>query len=113
VWDNRGVKKMSLGFVGFLQAIGIVMYCGIVGLIPMYGNKWFGSGPMFFGPAIFLALFSVSAVICGLIFLGYPFWLFWEHKQTKNALKLVIYSSAWLLGLVICGFGIMAFYKGF
>ena len=97
------MKHLSLGFVAFLQAAGIVLYCGLIGTIFIKGNAWFGPQPGFLGPAIFLALFAASTVICSLIFLTYPFLLFWEQKQTQTALRLILYSTLWLTAFVAAG----------
>jgi len=94
---NRN-KKESLPVVAFLQALGLVVYCGLVGLIFWKGGDWFGKPPhLFFGPVMLLVLFVASALISALIVLGYPFILFWEKKKTVEALKLVIYTAIWLL----------------
>jgi hypothetical protein len=90
-------KKFSLGFVAFLEATGLVLYCSLVGLLFWQGNNLFGPPFTFIGPAMFLVLFVVSAMISALIVLGYPFVLFWEKKKTSEALKLVIYTAGWLI----------------
>lgn len=90
-------KKWSLGFIAFLQALGLVIYCILVGLLFWQGETWFGPPFFFLGPTMFLVLFVASALISALLILGYPIILFWEKKQTTEALKLVIYSTAWLL----------------
>lgn len=90
-------KKFSLPFIGFLQAVGLVIYCGLVGVLLWRGNKLFGPIYTFLGPTLFLILFAVSALICALLSLGYPIILFWDKKQTKKALNLVTYTAAWLV----------------
>lgn len=89
-------KKFSLGFIAFLQALGLVFYCLLIGIIFWQGETWFGPIFSFVGPALFLVLFVASAIISALLVLGYPFILFWEKKKTFEALKLVIYTTAWL-----------------
>jgi hypothetical protein len=89
------LKKSSLGFIGFLQATGIFVYCLLIGSIMTNGNQWFGPSPNLLGPTLFLLLFIFSAVFTCLLYLGYPFYLFWEKKQTKSALKLIIYTTIW------------------
>ena len=89
-------KKLSLGFIAFLQALGVIIYCCLVGLLFWRGNKWFGHVPNFLGPLLFLVLFSASVLISGLLTFGYPIILFWEKKQRTKALKLVIYTTGWL-----------------
>ena len=93
-------QKVSLGFIAFLQAVGLVVYCSLVGLLIWRGEKWFGPVTSFFGPVLFLVLFVVSALICGFLALGYPIYLFWEKKQRTQALKIAAATTAWLLFFV-------------
>jgi hypothetical protein len=103
------VKHLSLGFIAFLQALGIILYCSLISVFFANGNRWFGPNPPpTFAPVLFLSLLAVSVVTCGLIFLAYPFILFWDHKQTKTALKLIVYSTIWLAAFVLSGFTILA-----
>jgi len=94
-------KNFSLSFVAFLQALGLVAYCSLVGYFMWYGEKIFGPPYYFLGPAMFLVLFVASALISALLILGYPFILFWEKKQTIKALKLVIYTITWLVLFIL------------
>jgi hypothetical protein len=89
-------KKLSLPFIAFLQAAGLATYCGLIGLLMWKAEGIFGPPYTFLGPTLFLVLFVASALISALLILGYPFILFWEKKQTVKALKLVVYSIAWL-----------------
>ncbi len=89
-------KKFSLSFIAFLQALGLVVYCSLVGLFMWQGENIFGPPYTFLGPVMFLVLFVASALISALLVLGYPFILFWEKKRLIEALKLVIYTIAWL-----------------
>lgn len=98
------MKRLSLEFVGFLQAFALVVYCSLVGVLFWRGNELFGPSFTFLGPAVFLIIFVASAVISALLYLGYPFILFWEKKQTKNALKLVVYTTGWLLLFLVLFF---------
>lgn len=61
------------------------------------GENWFGPPYIFLGPVLFLVLFVASALISALLILGYPFILFWEKKKTLEAIKLVVYTVAWLV----------------
>jgi hypothetical protein len=83
--------------VSFGQAAGILIYILLVAIIFWKGNEWFGKADNYLGPVLVLTLFSVSALICSLITFTYPLWLFWEKKQTKQAIKLVIYTALWLI----------------
>jgi len=98
----RKQKKLSLPFIAFLQALGLVVYCSLIGLLLWRGESLFGGPPyLFLGPALFLVLFVVSALISALAVLGYPFILFWEKKKTSEALKLIVYTIAWLILFIL------------
>lgn len=103
-------KEFSLSFVAFLQALGLVIYCGLVGLLFWRGSVWFGTISNPLGSALFLVLFVASALISALLVLGYPFILFWEKKQTVEALKLVGYTTAWLIFFVFLIIFILAIF---
>ncbi|PJE69974.1 hypothetical protein COU97_02210 [Candidatus Shapirobacteria bacterium CG10_big_fil_rev_8_21_14_0_10_48_15] len=90
------LKEMSLGLRAFGQATGVAVYCGLIGIIFWQGEKWFGPPYSFLGPALFLILLAVSVLVCGLLALAYPAFLFWEKKQRPEALKLVGYTAGWL-----------------
>ncbi|MEA2020643.1 MAG: hypothetical protein U9M98_02900 [Patescibacteria group bacterium] len=95
------MKKPSLPFIGFLQALGVFFYCGLVALFFWKGNEVFGVAPNYLGPLLVLLLFVLSALICALIVLGYPIKLFWEKGEPKSALRLVAYSAAWVFFFLI------------
>jgi hypothetical protein len=90
-------KKFSLSFIAFLQALGLVAYCSLVGYFMWQGENIFGPPYYFLGPTMFLVLFVASALISALLILGYPFILFWEKKELIKALKLVVFTIGWLL----------------
>lgn len=96
----KSIGKYSLVKLSFFQALGIVIYCGLVGLIFWRGNQWFGKMNNYLGPVLVLTLLSVSVLVCGLLAFGYPVMLFWDEKKTRDALKLVGYTAAWLLGFI-------------
>jgi len=94
-------KKLSLPFIAFLQALGLVVYCSLVGVLFWQGEEVIGVPYTFLGPALFLVLFVASALISALTILGYPFILFWEKKKTSEALKLIVYTIAWLVLFIL------------
>lgn len=89
-------KKLSLVRISFLQALGLALYCALVGVFFWKGECLFGPAQNFLAPAVVLIIFVTSALVCALIVLGYPIILFWEKKQTTEALKLVAYTTVWL-----------------
>jgi hypothetical protein len=96
-------SKISIKKVAFIQALGLIAYTSLVGMIMLNGNRWFG--PMnktpLLGPILFLTLFIMSALICALIAFTIPFRIFWDEKNTKEAIKMVVYETMWLALFVI------------
>lgn len=104
------MKKLSVPFIGFLQAFGLTAYCGLIGLVVSNGNTWFGPLGTPFGPVLVLSLLVVSVLICALIAGGYPFLVFWNKKNTKEALTLVAYTAGWLLVFVLIYMFLLSFF---
>ncbi|KKU48828.1 MAG: hypothetical protein UX88_C0030G0008 [Candidatus Woesebacteria bacterium GW2011_GWC2_47_16] len=88
-------------FIGFLQSLGLSAYIFLIALVIWNGEVWFGRIGNFLGPILFLSLFVVSAIICALIALAYPFIVFWDRKNTNEALKIVGFTAGWLAFFVI------------
>jgi hypothetical protein len=91
----------KLFLVSFFQALGVTAYCGLVALLFWRGESWFGKLTGFLGPVFFLVLFVTSALISALIVLGYPIVLFWVKKKTAEAIRLVAYTTGWLILFVL------------
>lgn len=95
------LEKLSTCKVAFLQALGLVIYCSLVGTIFWQGDKWFGNMNHYLGPVMVLVLLSMSVIVCALIAFGYPFLVFWEEKKPKKALNVVIYMAGWLFLIML------------
>ena len=96
---DRG--RLSPKLIGFLQALGVLLYCGLIGLLIRYGEELFGNAPNLFGAMLFLVLFVTSALICGSIVFMYPISLYLDKKDIKSAIRVVIYTAGWLLLFVL------------
>lgn len=93
-----------------MQAIEVGLYCLAVGLLFWKGNDIFGPVNIFIGPAMFLILFCVSALICGLLVFYRPYKLFFEGKK-KDAVDLVLYTTVGLFAFfLVILFSAIAFY---
>lgn len=86
-----------------MQALGVVGYCALVGMLFWKGQELFGKMDQYWGPVLFLLIFSVSALVCGLLVFYQPYRLFMLEKKREEAAKLVLYTTGWLLGLVVAG----------
>lgn len=99
----RFKDKTSLGLISFLQALGLALYCSLVATLFWKGNNLFGNDPNYWGPVLFLIIFTTSALVSALLVLGYPIYLFWQKKQITKALRLIGYTAGWLIGFVLLG----------
>ena len=94
--------QKPLWLVSLLQSVGLVTYISLVAVVFWKGNEWFPKMNNYFGPLLFLTLFSVSALISGLIVFGYPFTL-WQSGKSKEALKSVGFTAMYLAIYVALG----------
>lgn len=103
--------------LGFLQALGVALYCSLIGVIFWQGENIFPKVNPYFGPVMFLLLFSTSVLICGLIVFYKPYRLFFEgnlpagRQGKKEALQLVLFTSLWLFCFLILAFLLMVIFK--
>ena len=91
---------------GFLQALGVTVYCSLVGIVMWQGSNIFPKVNSYFGPVMVLLLFSTSALVCGLIVFYKPYKLFFADKK-KEAAGLVIQTAAWLFVFLLLSFLLM------
>ena len=99
----RHKDKTSLNLISFLQALGLAIYCSLVALLFWKGNHLFGNDSNYWGPVLFLIIFTTSALISALIVLGYPIYLIWQKKQIAMALRLIGYTAGWLIAFALLG----------
>lgn len=98
------LERYSLKQAAFLQALFLVIYCFLVGIIFWRGNTWFK--PLepwmeFLTPVLFLLFFSVSVLVCTLLVFGYPALLLWQEKKPAEAIKLLTQTAGWLILFVL------------
>jgi hypothetical protein len=106
------MKKLGLCKISFLQALGLVSYCGLIGIVFWRGERWFGQVPNFLGPFLMLVILVTSALICGLLALGYPAFLYLKQNETNKAVKLVCYTAGWLIGFSLLIMLVVRLLKG-
>ena len=90
------MKKITLPFLGFLQATCLVIYIGLVTGFFAFAENWFPNLDFFYGPILMLLLFVVSAVISALLVLGRAGYLFWE-KRYRECFMLLGWTIGWAL----------------
>lgn len=94
------IERLSLPFLAFLQASGLLIYIILVSLFLVNANKVFGPVGNFFGPMAFLLSFIVSALISGFLVLARAGFLFWE-KRYKESFILLGWTLAWIVFYLI------------
>lgn len=96
---------------GLVPAFGIFSYILSISLFMSNSSRWFGKmDNHFFAPVLFLTLFVVSAMVCGLMMFYKPYLLFMEKKY-KDAVNIVFSSTAWLVGFMVVALLLTLFVK--
>lgn len=94
---------MTTTKTGLAQSLGVAFYCALVAGIMNKGGVIFGTVNNYFGPLMFLLLFSVSVLICALLVFYQPYKLFFGGKK-RAALEVVVSTTIflflWLLVLL-------------
>ncbi|MGD8744679.1 MAG: hypothetical protein PVJ52_03735 [Candidatus Woesebacteria bacterium] len=94
-------KKLPEWQVGFIQALAISAYVGSVSYFMNNVSKFFigkQNQPIVIG-TIMMLIFSVSALICGLLSLAYPVQLALKGK-TQKALRIIAWTALFLMGII-------------
>ena len=86
--------------ISFLTSLGVVAYILGISWFMINAEKLFGTVQEFWGPAVMLLLFVFSALITGLLVLGYPIWLYLEQRK-RDAVRVLLCNAGWLFGFLI------------
>lgn len=92
---NSKLVKTSL-----INAVLTIVYVFLVALLMFKADKIFGQMKNLWGPFAFLLLFVLSAAIVGSLILAKPILLYLDG-QKKEAVKLLLYTIAWLFAATI------------
>jgi len=93
--------------VGLIQATGIAVYVSAVSQIMQFGATYFKGPGTIWTTLMLLLLLVTSALVCALITLGYPIFLFLDGKG-KRALTIVGWNAFWLVIFFTLAFGLIA-----
>ena len=114
---SRSARKKVQGGVhiawyGLFSALGEVAYIGLVASFMWIGDKFVPlvNTPIY-GFVLMLTLFVFSAVISGLIVLGYPIYIAMKG-DVKKALALIGWTSFFLFAAFIIGLGLGTYIIG-
>jgi len=93
--------KKSFLFIGFLESLGIVLYCVFISGFFMIMEKYLSTPPQFMGMAVMLVILVLSAAITGSMVFGYPVYLILKENKVKEGLQVLGYFALFLLGIII------------
>jgi hypothetical protein len=87
------LDKLNTALVGFLQALGIAIYCFLVSQFFNFMQRFSDKPdpPHFLGGALMLLLLVFSVALCGILVFAYPVYLF-INKKIKKALYILAYT---------------------
>jgi hypothetical protein len=88
---------------GFLQALGVALYCLLIGIFFWQAQYIFPKFNPPFGPMAMLLLLSFSVLICGVIVFYKPYLMFFDGKK-KEAVRLVVGTAGWLFVFLLLAF---------
>jgi hypothetical protein len=94
------MKKSPL-LIGFLEALGIVIYCVIISGFFLAMEKYWPIPPQFLGITVMLIILVFSAAITGSIVFGYPVLLILKENKIKEGLSILGYFALFLLIMII------------
>ena len=89
--------------VGFLSAVGLLVYVLLVALFFSNAEKILGHMPNILSFSLFLLLFVFSATVSATLVLGRPIWLFLSNFK-KEALWQLIANLIWIFILLLVVF---------
>lgn len=97
------LNQMSAARVGFLQAVGVAIYCSLVSLFFWSMGNNLDEPPQILGMAMMLLLLVFSAAVCGILVFGYPSYLM-TQQNIKRALQILAYTmifSVLIFGVIL------------
>ncbi len=93
------INKLKPSLIGFLQALGVVIYCALVSGFFQLGNRFFPNQSDFLISILILILLVLSAAITGTIVFGYSAYLILNQK-IKEALFIFCYTLLYFIGII-------------
>jgi len=94
-------RKYSPSLVGFLQAAGVLIYCGLVAVFFFYmATSAVAGQPSIFGLFLMLILLVFSAAVTGSLVFGYPAYLTLVKHSPKEALTILSYTLLYSLIII-------------
>ena len=94
------MNKSKVLLIGFLQALGLIVYCSLIAGLFRFADNFITGAPGFLITAFMLLLFVFSAAVTGSIVFGYPVYLA-LNQQIKEALSVFAYTLLFCLAIIV------------
>ena len=98
--SEKFMRTAKLVFQSFLHAFGVLVYVLGVAWFLFNGQSIIGEVNNFWGPALILLLFVLSATIVGLLVLARPV-MWYLNSQKSEAVKFLVYEIVWLVAIMV------------
>lgn len=95
---------------GFYQALGVALYCTLVGTFLANAGRIFPGPDRAYTPILVLLIFSTSVLICTILVFLQPYRLFFDGKK-KEAIDLVVSTAVWMFVFVLLFMSMVAIYR--
>lgn len=102
-YNDNAIKNITMNKLikrSFLNVLGTLAYISLVSVFMNNASKYLGEKDTALSPVLFLMLFVLSASITGSLILGKPI-LMYISGEKSDAIKLLIYTLAWLAVMVL------------
>lgn len=91
---------MPSKLIGFLQSLGVAIYCSLIALFIWNLDRSFDQSPQVLNMVLMLFLLVFSVAICGTLVFGYPVYLLIGHN-VKRALHILAYTMLFSLLMLL------------
>ncbi len=91
---------MNKSIIGLAQAVGVAVYCGMVGGFFWLAKNYFEEPAGFLGTVLMLVLLVFSVAVVGSIIFGYPIYLA-LNKKIKDGLSVLAYTLLSSLAIIL------------
>ena len=106
---NMG-KMNKIIKASFINSLLTLIYITIIATIIRNGNAIFGEMDNWLSPIAFLLMFTLSALVVGVLILGKPIMFYLDGKK-QEAVSLLVYTIAWVGAFTLLAIAIMALIK--
>jgi len=98
IFQKRPKKDPNI--IGLLQALTVLVYCGLISLLFWRGDSLFSKIPDVVGTILVLGLLVFSAAFTGAVVFGLSIYLFFQ-KQVRLGIQVFSYTLLYLFLIIL------------